>query len=93
MSVGAAKRWSLRKIDTSTAFLKSDPVRRKIWLTRLMLANLKADEVLLAEKAIYGLAVGPSDFFRTADTFLRHNALRGTRTGYGILLSALDPCL
>ena len=52
-SGGAAKGWSLSENDISTAFLKSGPIKRKIWLVPPMNGNLNADEGWLAKKAIY----------------------------------------
>ena len=47
--VGAAESWTLRKIDISTAFLKSDPIARRIRPIPTMGANLRADETWVAK--------------------------------------------
>ena len=65
-SVGSAKGWGLRKIDVS---LKPGPIRRKIWSVPPMEAVLPADNIWLAEKAIYWPSERPSGFRDPLDNF------------------------
>ena len=93
MSAGSAKGWGLLKIDTVAAFLESDPIRRKIWSIPSMEATFPSDKILVAKKAIYGLADRAGDSLRTLDNFIRNDSAWESKAGCKISPSMLHPRL
>ena len=69
LSLAATENWAVEQMDVSGAFLKSDPIQRLVWLRPPPEANLRYGKIWRANKAIYGLADGPSYFFKTLGRF------------------------
>ena len=80
-------------MDVSGAFLKSDPIQRLVWLRPPQVANLKNGKIWRANKAICGLADGPSYFFKTLGRFLREDEVWGNQAGFIFQRTEVDPCL
>ena len=93
MSVGALKGWALNKMDIATAFLKSDYVKRDIWLSPPVEAGVSNSYTWKAKKAIYGLSDAPSEFHRTLTGFFLGHEVWLQQLGVTISNTELDPCL
>ena len=64
-----------------------------VWLQPPPEANLKNGKIWRANKAIYGLADGPSYFFKTLDRFLREDDVWGNQAGFISQPTEVGPCL
>ena len=93
LSLAALRKWTVGQMDVSGAFLKSDPIQRLVWLQPPPEANLRSARVWRANKAIYGLADGPSYFFKTLDRFLREDEVWTNQAGFISQPTEVDPCL
>ena len=93
LSLAALRKWTVEQMDVSGAFLKSDPIQRLVWLQPPVEANLRHSKIWRANKAVYGLADGPSYFFKTLDRFLREDEVWSTQAGFIFQPTEVDPCL
>ena len=93
LSLAALRKWTVEQMDVSGAFLKSDPIQRLVWLQPPLEANLRSTRVWRANKAIYGLADGPSYFFKTLDRFLREDEVWTNQAGFIFQPTEVEPCL
>ena len=89
--LAALRNWTVEQMDVSGAFLKRDPIQRLVWLQPPPGANLRGARVWRANKAIYGLADGPSYFFKTLDRFLREDEVWTQQAGFIFQPSEVGP--
>ena len=69
-TVGTSGGWKSRKMDVASAFLRSDPLARRVWFTPPPKAGAGKDKVRRRAKSIYGSADTLSEFDRTLTKFV-----------------------
>ena len=92
-SVGTSGGWKSRKMDVASAFLRSDPPARRVWLTPPPKAEVGEDKVRRRGKSIYGSAETLSAFDRTLTKFVPKGEARGQQLGVTLSMSRQDPRL
>ena len=89
-SVGTSGGWKSRKMGVASAFLRSDPLARRVWLTPPPKAEVGEDKVRRRGKSIDGSADMLSEFGRTLTKFVPKGEARGQQLGVTLSMSRQD---